>query len=170
MIKPPHPQALPDAAGLAREAVKGPSLKARALKLLAMREYTRLELERKLAPHAESAEQLAQALDALQAKGFINEARVVESMLHRRAARLGASRVRQELQAKGVAPGAIADAMEQLRSTELARAREVWTKKFGTAAQDAKERARQIRFLIGRGFGAEVVRRVVSGDADFSDA
>ena len=147
--------------------VKGPSLKARALKLLSMREHTRLELERKLAPHAESPEQLAQALDALQAKGFINEARVVESVLHRRAAKLGASRVRQELQAKGVADTAITEAVEHLRSTELARAREVWRKKFGEAPQDAKARAKQIRFLISRGFGAEVVRRVVAGADDF---
>jgi regulatory protein len=148
------------------ELVKGPSLKARALKLLSMREHTRLELERKLSPHAESPELLAQALDALQAKGFINEARVVESVLHRRAAKLGASRVRQELQAKGVADTAIAEAVEHLRSTELARAREVWHKKFGEVPQDPKERAKQIRFLISRGFGAEVVRRVVAGTAE----
>ena len=140
-----------------------PSLKARALKLLSMREHTRFELARKLQPHAQSAQELAEALDALQAKGFINEARVVESVLHRRGAKLGASRVRQELQAKGVADTAIAQAVEALRSTELARAREVWNKKFGHPPQDAKERAKQVRFLVGRGFGAEVVRRVVSG-------
>ena len=104
-----------------------------------------------------------EALDALQAKGFINEARVVESVLHRRAARLGASRVRQELQAKGVADAAISDAMEHLRSTELARAREVWQKKFGTPPEDAAQRAKQIRFLLSRGFAAEAVRRVVAG-------
>ena len=149
--------------GLSPKAKTGPSLKARALKLLSMREHTRLELERKLAAHAESPEQLKEALDVLQAKGFINEARVVESVLHRRAARLGASRVRQELQAKGVANTAIAEAVEHLRSTELARAREVWAKKFGSQPEDAKARAKQIRFLIGRGFGAEVVKRVVAG-------
>lgn len=153
----------PDSAAVSGSAKPGPSLKARALKLLSMREHTRLELERKLRAHAESPEQLAQALDALQAKGFINEARVVESVLHRRAARLGASRVRQELQAKGVADAAIVEAMEHLRSTELARAREVWSKKFGAPPEDAKARAKQIRFLISRGFGAEVVRRVVQG-------
>ena len=152
---------LKQAADAASSPRPGPSLKARALKLLSMREHTRLELERKLRVHAESPEQLAQALDALQAKGFINEDRVVESVLHRRAARLGASRVRQELQAKGVAETAISEAMAQLRSTELARAREVWGKKFTHPPADAKERAKQMRFLISRGFGAEVVRRVV---------
>lgn len=143
-----------------------PSLKARALKHLSLREHTRLELERKLAPHAESPEQLAQALDALQAKGFIDEARVVESVLHRRAARLGASRVRQELQAKGVADSAIAEAVQELRSTELARARAVWAKKFGAPATDAKERAKQARFLMARGFATEVVRRVLAAEDD----
>lgn len=156
---------MPDSAPHSEPGKPGPSLKARALKFLSMREHTRLELERKLRAHAESPEQLSEALDALQAKGFINEARVVESVLHRRAARLGASRVRQELQAKGVADAAMADAMEHLRSTELARAREVWNKKFGHPPTDAKERAKQMRFLISRGFGAEVVRRVVQ-DAD----
>ena len=166
MSDSPRPTAQVAPGALTREALKGPSLKARALKLLSLREHTRLELERKLGPHAESAEQLSEALDALQARGFINEARVVESVVHRRAARLGASRVRQELQAKGVAQGAIAEAVQALRSTELARAREVWAKKFGTPAADAKERARQVRFLISRGFAAEVVRRVVQGTDD----
>jgi len=140
-----------------------PSLKARALRLLSLREHTRAELMRKLAPHEQTPGELAQALDDLQAKGFINEARVVESHLHQRAARLGASRVRQELRVKGVAESAIADAMEQLRSTELERAREVWQKKFGTPPEDAAQRAKQIRFLLSRGFAAEAVRRVVAG-------
>jgi regulatory protein len=102
----------------------------------------------------------------LQAKGFINEQRVVESVLHRRATKLGASRVRQELQAKGVDPQAIADAMADLRGTELTRAREVWRKKFDAPAADAAARAKQIRFLVARGFSADVVRRIVAGSDD----
>jgi len=143
-----------------------PSLKARALRLLAQREHTRYELERKLAHHEQTPGELAQALDALQAKGFINEQRVVESVVHRRASKLGAARVRQELQAKGVDPQAIADAVDHLRGTELTRANEVWRKKFDAPATDATARAKQIRFLIARGFSAEVVRRVVAGSED----
>jgi regulatory protein len=100
----------------------------------------------------------------LQAKGFISEARVVESVLHTRASRLGAQRVRRELQQKGVSGEAIADAMDRLRETEEDRARKVWRKKFGAPATDAKERAKQIRFLMARGFAAEVVRRVTRDD------
>ena len=143
-----------------------PSLKGRALRLLAQREHSRAELQRKLAMHEEAPGELAQALDELQAKGFIDEQRVIESVLHRRAARLGASRVRQELQAKGLPAEAVAQAVEALRGSEVERAREVWRKKFGSAPTDAAQRAKQMRFLAARGFGGEAIRRAVGGDED----
>jgi len=138
-----------------------PSLKGRALRLLAQREHSRAELQRKLAAHEEAPGELARALDELQAKGFIDEQRVIESVLHRRAARLGASRVRQELQAKGLQPEAVAQAVGTLRASEFERAREVWRKKFGQAPGDASAWARQARFLVARGFDPAVVRRVI---------
>ena len=140
-----------------------PSLKGRALRLLSQREHSRVELERKLAPHEEVPGELAKALDELQARDFINDGRAIESVVHRRAGKLGAARVKQELAAKGLSGEAVAVALAQLKDTELGRAREVWRKKFGSPPQDANERARQMRFLITRGFAAEVVRRVVQG-------
>jgi regulatory protein len=142
------------------------SLKGRALRLLAGREHSRAELEKKLAAHAPESGELKQALDDLQAKGFISDQRVVESVIHRRAARLGVGRVKQELQAKGIGAEAMADALEGLRGTEVQRAREVWRKKFGEPAADAAGRAKQMRFLASRGFGAEAIRRVVAGSED----
>jgi regulatory protein len=91
-----------------------PSLKGRALRLLSQREHSRLELERKLAEHETEPGQLAKALDELQARGFISEARVIESVIHRRAGKLGTARVRQELAAKGLSGDAVAEAMAQL--------------------------------------------------------
>jgi regulatory protein len=143
-----------------------PSLKGRALRLLAQREHSRAELQRKLAPHEEAPGELAKALDELQAKGFIDEQRVIDSLVHRRAARLGASRVRQELQAKGLPAEAVAQAVAELRGSETDRAREVWRKKFGQAPADATERAKQMRFLASRGFDTAVIHRVVQGSAD----
>lgn len=140
-----------------------PSLKGRALRLLSQREHSRAELERKLAPHEQIPGELAQALDELQARDFINDGRAIESVVHRRAGKLGAARVRQELAAKGLSGEVVAEAMNALRETELSRARDVWRKKFGRPPEDANERARQIRFLIARGFAAEVVKRVVQG-------
>jgi len=139
------------------------SLKGRALRLLAGREHSRAELQRKLGPHETEPGELNKALDELESKGFINEQRVLESVVHRRSARLGAARVRQELQAKGLDPQAVAEAVAGLQGSEEARAREVWRKKFGEAPRDAAEHGKQMRFLLTRGFGAEVVRRVVRG-------
>ena len=143
-----------------------PSLKGRALRLLSGREHSRAELERKLQQFEEEPGSLALALDELQAKGFISEQRVVESVLNRRAAKLGASRIKQELQAKGLDPQAVSDAVADLRNTELARARAVWQKRFDHPPEDAAERAKQMRFLASRGFGGDPIQRVVSGGDD----
>ena len=144
------------------------SLKGRALRLLSGREHSRAELERKLRTHETEPGELARALDDLEAKGFINEQRVLESVVHRRAAKMGAARVRQELQAKGLHPDAVAQAVADLQGSEVERAREVWRKKFGRPPADAAERGKQMRFLASRGFGGDAIRRVVSGsDGDF---
>ena len=146
------------------------SLKGQALRLLAGREHSRAELERKLAKYEPEPQELARILDELQAKGFIDESRVIESVLHRRAERLGSARIAHELRSKGLAPEAIAQTLSDLQASELERARALWARKFGLAPQeppgpkDPKEQARQMRFLLARGFSAEVVRRVVGGE------
>jgi regulatory protein len=139
------------------------SLTGRALRLLSNREHSRAELERKLKPHEQEPGELAVVLDKLQAKDFINEGRVVESVLDRRSAKLGAQRIKQELQAKGLEPEAVAQAVDRLRVSEVERAREVWRKKFGAPPADAAERGKQMRFLASRGFGGDTIHKVVSG-------
>ena len=143
-----------------------PSLKGRALRLLSGREYSRLELERKLESFEEEPGTLAQTLDELQAKGFISEQRVIDSIVHRRAAKLGMARIKQELQGKGLDPEAVAAALTGLQTSERERAQEVWRKKFGAPPLDAQSAAKQMRFLASRGFSADVIRRVVAGASD----
>jgi len=148
------------------------SLKGRALRLLGGREHSRAELERKLAAHPQEPGQLARVLDELQAKGFISAQRVVDSVVHRRAPRLGVSRIRQELQHKGLEPELVQQAVRQLQATELERARDVWRRKFGGTRDGTGaslppagpgERARQMRFLAARGFAGDTIRQVVAG-------
>ena len=143
------------------------SLKGRALRALAQREHSRVELVRKLAQYATEEGELDRVLDDLSAKGFIDEQRVAQSVAYRRGAKLGTARIVQELKAKGVDPDAILEATAQLKTTELERAREVWRKKFGAPAQDAAERGKQMRFLASRGFSGEVIRKAMgSGSVD----
>jgi len=153
---------MPEAGGRSR-AIGQLSLKGRALRYLSAREHSRAELERKLAAHEEEPGQLAKVLDDLLAKGFISEQRVVESVINRRAPRMGSLRIKHELQSKGLSLEAVNEAVATLKTTELERAREVWRKKFGAPPSDAAERGKQMRFLASRGFGAEVLRRVVAG-------
>lgn len=148
------------------------SLKGRALRLLSTREHSRAELERKLEPHAPEPGQLAPVLDDLQARGFICEERVAESVVNRRAAKFGATRIRQEMQAKGLARDVVDAALAGLQQSELARAKQVWDKKFGgaRASEEGARWARQARFLASRGFGPDTIRRVLSGTgADEND-
>ena len=140
----------------------GLSLKGRALRYLAGREHSRAELERKLKAHEETPGQLAQVLDDLQAKDFISEARVVESVINRRASRFGAARIKYELLNKGLGAEAVAEAVNRLKGSELERAQVIWRKKFDGPAPDAAGRAKQMRFLAARGFGGDVIRRVVA--------
>ena len=139
------------------------SLKGRALKLQAGREHSRRELERKLARHETEPGQLKTALDELQARGFIDEQRVVDSLLHRRGARLGAGRIKQELQAKGLDAERVALAVASLKASEVERAREVWRKKFGTLPETPSERAKQARFLATRGFSQGIIGKILKG-------
>ncbi|MEC5212330.1 regulatory protein [Polaromonas sp. CG_9.5] len=143
----------------------GLSLKGRALRYLAGREHSRAELERKLKDHEETPGQLAQVLDDLQAKDFISEARVVESVINRRASRFGAARIKYELLNKGLGAEAVAAAVAQLKEGEPERVQQVWQRKFGVPALDAAGQARQMRFLLTRGFSADAVRRVLRNAA-----
>ncbi len=142
------------------------SLKGRALRLLSTREHSRVELERKLSPFEEVPGELAKALDELNLKGFISDQRVIESVVHRRAAKLGVSRIKQELQSKGLDHEAVGEALAGLKDTEVARAREVWQRKFGEPALDAKESAKQMRFLASRGFSGEAIRKAMAVASD----
>jgi len=158
------------------------SLKARALQWLAQREHSRIELGRKLLRLArqrtaeqadgggseaasaalDPASEVDALLDWLVAQRHLSDARFVESRVNARAARYGNLRIRRELGQHGAAlDTATAD---RLKASELARARAVWERKYaGVPATQAADRARQMRFLAGRGFAADVIRQVVRG-------
>jgi regulatory protein len=137
------------------------SLRARALRLLAAREHSRLELRRKLASHAGDPDELENLLDELEGRGWLSEERVVEQVIQSRRARFGSRRIRQELLAKGVAEEVIASTLPQLKESDLDAARTVWRKKFGTVPRTAAGRARQIRFMQGRGFALDTILKIL---------
>ena len=137
------------------------SLKERALRLLARREHSRRELGRKLAAHVEDPAEIERVLDECEARGWLSESRVVEQVVHARRRRFGTRRIERELLEKGISEEAVAAVLPELKSGELAAARGVWRRRFGKEPRTAAERARQVRFLQGRGFNLEVILRLI---------
>lgn len=147
---------------------QGPSLKARAVALLSRREHSRIELARKLGPHADpdNPAQLEHVLDELERENWLSNERFAHSLVHRRASQKGAALVLQELRHHGLSDQQLSDIRHQLQSTEVQRATEVWKKKFGQAPENAKEYARQFRFLASRGFSSQCLKQIL-GQLDY---
>jgi regulatory protein len=137
------------------------SLKARALKYLSAREHSRLELSRKLSRYAQDGDDIEALLDWLEASKFLSESRFSESLIHRRVARFGNSRILSELQSHRIDADALSDIKANLEQDEAARALEVWRKKYGTPPADSAERAKQMRFLQQRGFSLSAIRAAI---------
>jgi regulatory protein len=142
------------------------SLKARALRFLSMREQSRVELGRKLSKYAEEGDDVNALLDFLEQNNWLSQERFSESLIHRREARYGNNRIVAELQQHGVKGEALAELKAGLADSEAARAAEVWQRKFGEVATDAAGRAKQMRFLLTRGFSQSAVRKAIKGSDD----
>lgn len=155
------------------------SIKGRALRYLAQREHSRAELERKLARRATTdpdfdpvvrATAVARALDELTAAGLLDDSRAAASVVRTQAPRYGDAHLRHSLRQRGVPDAQAQAALESLASDEYLRALAVWRRRFGDQpAADVRERARQARFLAGRGFPARLIHRIVRG-LDTGDA
>jgi regulatory protein len=137
------------------------SLRARALRYLSMREHSRQELGRKLSRHAQEDDDVESLLDSLEAAKLLSQSRFSESLVHRRAARFGNNRILSELQSHGIDLDSLTQIKANLSNDEVARAREVWRKKFGHLPIDAAERAKQMRFLQQRGFSHRAIQALM---------
>ena len=145
------------------------SLRSRALQYLARREYSRAELAAKLRPYVQVEDEFEQIkpvdldalLDDLVASGYLSDERAVAQLLHARRPRFGAQRIAHELHQKGISEELIHQAMPELKEGELEAARAVWQRKFGVHPKDAKEKARQMRFMQSRGFSLDAIFKVL---------
>ena len=134
-------------------------LKARALRYLVRREHSRAELVRKLAPHAESHEALNAVVDLLLSKKQLSDERFAEERARSLSRKYGAAKIRQDLTSKGISQELADRAAAGLNETEKARA--ILARKYRAPAATREERAKRARFLQGRGFSGDVIRRLV---------
>ena len=127
--------------------------------MLARREHSRAELERKLGPHAGSSEVIAGVVEALVQKKQLSDERYAEERARSLSRKYGAGRIRRDLKAKGVAP----ETIERISSEgDLERARAILDRKYREPAATREERAKRMRFLQGRGFTFEIIFKLLS--------
>lgn len=140
------------------------SLETRALRYLARREYSRTELEKKLfsSSPAPSRAEVSALLDSLEQRNLLSARRVVEHVIQIRRRKFGSQRIVHELKQKGIDEHLINAALLNLKETELDAAYGVWQKKFIALPESIKERNKQARFLMSRGFSMAIIHQVFS--------
>jgi regulatory protein len=142
--------------------VSSQELRTRALRLLARREHSCLELHRKLSRLGAAQADIEALLDQLQSTGKLSEARLVEQTVAIRGKRFGQLKLQQELRAKGVSEAQIEAGMAGSKQNELQAATAIWRRKFGQLPKSLQEKARQVRFLQNRGFALDVIYQILS--------
>ena len=145
-----------------------PSLRERALRHLARRDHSRAELARKLAAHGD-ANEIDAVIERMGELGLQSDTRYAEAFVRGKAGRFGASRLRSELARRGIDRDLIDEAIAgECVESEADRARAVLRARFAAAPADAREWARQARFLQTRGFAPDLIRKLLKEPYDES--
>ena len=139
-----------------------------SLKLLAMRDMSRVQFVDKLTKKEFNTEDIREAVAWCEAEGWLNEARYAEVAARRLGHKYGASRVAATLRQKGVNDEAVASTINAMKDSEFSRAKGVWMRKFETLPDTADARAKQTRYLQSRGFSFAMIKRVLSGEVEES--
>jgi regulatory protein len=143
-----------------------PSLRGRALRLLSRREFSRLELRNRLRSHAEDAAELESLLDDLAQRGWLSDARYADALVRKRKDSHAHAAIQRELKQAGVSPEVAAAALGTAEpEADFAAALALLRRKFRRAPADEKEKARQVRFLMARGYSLGIALRSVKQSA-----
>ncbi len=144
-------------------------MRQRALEYLGKREYSYVELGQKLKAYAEESDDIGAILEDFKTRGWLSDKRFTDQLVHARQVKFGSAKVANELRQKGVADDLISDALVNLKENELENATEVWRKKFKKTASNRDEWAKQARFLQSRGFGFDIIKKVLNSKHDSND-
>jgi regulatory protein len=139
--------------------------KAQAIQLLARREHSARELKRKLQARGVGADEAAAAVADVAAQGWQSDGRFAEMLVRTRIAQgYGPMRIEAELEVAGVPPEQIREALDSAGMDWRAHAIEAHAKKFGAPPGTSAERAKQYRYLQGRGFDGGQIQAALKGE------
>lgn len=141
-------------------------LKSRALYYLAKREYSASELKEKLKTFTIelnlNQDDLGNLIAELQKQNLQSDDRFCESYINSKKNKFGILRLQHDLAQKGISEDIISIYINSLRDDEYNFALGVWQKKFDAPAKDQNEKAKQIRFMQGRGYGYEIINKIIN--------
>jgi len=141
-----------------------PSLMGRALRYLSRREHSRQELRKKLLVYAETEDEVDELLIKLEKQSWLSDERYAEGLARRKSERYGSLKIIDELKQQAVDAQTVSKIKEELKQSDFKRAWALWDRKFSSeVAAEPKERAKQMRYLVGKGFPLDVASKVVSG-------
>lgn len=149
------------------------NLREKALAMLARREHSELEIRRKLAAYAtpednqdEFESSINELISDFKKRGWLSQERFTEQVLHARKRKFGSVRIAHELRENGIEAHVVEQAIADLKTDELGNAKEIWRKKFKTSPANREEWAKQARFLQSRGFGFDVIKKVLNDNIE----
>ena len=130
------------------------------LAMLARREHSQQELQKKLTKKEFPADEIESVLQEFVEKRIQSDERFCEAYMRSRLRQgFGPQRIQMELQERGVASELIATYLENYAEEFQQSVREVFHKKFGEQpSSDFSSRAKQQRFLQYRGFSGDYIR------------
>jgi regulatory protein len=137
------------------------SLRDRAIRLLARREYARSELEQRLVARGGERREVRAVLDALAADGLLSDARYARAVVAQKAGGHSRRSIAEALKAKGVSHEDIAAAIAETELDDEGAMRALWQRRFGQAPADERAKARQVRFLQARGFALSAILKLL---------
>lgn len=139
----------------------GVSLRDRAIRLLARREYARAELERRLLARGGDRTEVRSVLSELESQGLLSDARYARALVARRAGSFSRARIAGELKGAGLSGDEIDDAVAEAELDDEAALRTLWERRFGRVPADERDKARQVRFLQSRGFALSAILKLL---------
>jgi len=142
-------------------------LKKRALYYLGKRDYSRVELGRKILTYSESLEvskaDLESVLNELEEKDWLSDDRFSEQFVLSKKRKFGARKIAHELKLRGVDELIISRALRVIKDDEFLLAKKIWEKKFNQIPITIDEKAKQIRFMQSRGIEVAIINQILSG-------
>ncbi|MEB5929691.1 regulatory protein RecX [Acinetobacter schindleri] len=149
-----------------KPGLTGSRLRSYAFAVLTRKEYAKAELIEKLCLYAENRDEVLELVDELSRENYQSDQRVAETLLSSQKRKgKGPNQIKMKLKSKKIDTALIID---ELKETDwVQQAYELKLKKYGPeVTKDPKIKAKQIRFLMYRGFEMDAIMKAINRKAE----